>query len=196
MYHYNKKLQEEAAKFQPKSVVSNEIAAPKVENQSVNEDREVTLDEMLRVLSDKTPHIVIPVNEFFGWFKTKATPAEQLLLTSFSSVVLPRLAAKINSNANSPEKVLKILNTECTQKERDLISRLASEIILVWLRSITSPRWNLLNLAAVHHTISVRYLKKQSVLYKRRFLDSVVRKLHQRFQIFITVHHKDGRQQR
>ena len=129
MYHYNKKLQEEAAKYQPKSAVSKETATPKVENQSVNEDREVTLDEMLRVLSDKTPHVVIPVNEFFGWFKTKASPAEQLLLTSFSSVVLPRLAAKINSNASSPEKVLSILKTECTQKERDLISRLAAEII-------------------------------------------------------------------
>lgn len=128
MYHYQKKLQEEAAKFQPKKTVEPSIK--KVETPvAVNEDREVTIDEMLQTLSDRDPSIVIPVNEFFGWFKKQATPNEQLLLTSFSSVVLPRLAAKINQNANNPEKVLSILKTECTQKEKDLITKLASEII-------------------------------------------------------------------
>ena len=129
MYHYHKKIQEEAAKFQPKKAFVEAPVAPKAKIETVNEDREVTIDEMLRVLSDRNPHIVIPVTEFFGWFKSKATANEQLLLTSFSSVVLPRLAAKINQNANNPEKVLSILKTECTQKEKDLITKLAAEII-------------------------------------------------------------------
>lgn len=129
MYNYQRKLQEEAAKFQPKIEVNTKSLKETVKIASVNEDREVTIDEMLQTLSDLTPQTVIPVSEFFGWFKKSATPNEQLLLTSFSSIVLPRLAAKINQNANNPEKVLSILKTECTQKEKDLITKLAAEII-------------------------------------------------------------------
>jgi hypothetical protein len=128
MYHYQKKLQEEAAKFQSKKIEPATVA-PKVAPVLANEDREVTLDEMLQTLSDRNPEIVIPVSEFFGWFKKSATPNEQLLLTSFSSIVLPRLATKLNQNVNNPEKVLSILKTECTQKEKDLIAKLAAEII-------------------------------------------------------------------
>lgn len=128
MYHYQRKLQEEASKFQPKTAAVTQ-PVKKIEKVQVTEDREVSLDEMLQTLSDRNPEIVIPVSEFFGWFKSKATPNEQLLLTSFSSVVLPRLAAKLSQNANNPDKVLSILKTECTQKEKDLITKLAAEII-------------------------------------------------------------------
>jgi hypothetical protein len=128
MYHYQKKLQEEVAKFQPKKAETTPVA-PTPASVLAKEDREVTIDEMLQTLSDRNPEIVIPVSEFFGWFKKSATPNEQLLLTSFSSIVLPRLAAKINQNSNNPDKVLSILKTECTQKEKDLITKLAGEII-------------------------------------------------------------------
>jgi hypothetical protein len=128
MYHYQKKLQEEVAKFQPNKAETTPVAPTPVSVLS-KEDREVTIDEMLQTLSDRNPQIVIPVSEFFGWFKKSATPNEQLLLTSFSSIVLPRLAAKINQNSNNPDKVLSILKTECTQKEKDLITKLAAEII-------------------------------------------------------------------
>jgi hypothetical protein len=124
MYHYQKKLQEEVAKFQPKKAETTPVA-PTPASVLAKEDREVTIDEMLQTLSDRNPEIVIPVSEFFGWFKKSATPNEQLLLTSFSSIVLPRLAAKINQNSNNPDKVLSILKTECTQKEKDLITKLA-----------------------------------------------------------------------
>lgn len=129
MYNYQRKLQQEAVKFQPKTKIVTKSVVSTSKNANVNEDREVTIDEMLQTLSDLTPQTVIPVSEFFGWFKKTATPNEQLLLTSFSSIVLPRLAARINQNANSPEKVLSILKTECTKQEKDLIARLAAEII-------------------------------------------------------------------
>jgi len=129
MYNYQRKLQQEAVKFQPKTKIVTKSVVSTSKNANVNEDREVTIDEMLQTLSDLTPQTVIPVSEFFGWFKKTATPNEQLLLTSFSSIVLPRLAARINQNASSPEKVLSILKTECTKQEKDLIARLAAEII-------------------------------------------------------------------
>lgn len=126
MYYYQKKLEESIAPFQPKTVAPKaKVASKKVDTAPTH----LTIDEMLRVLSDKTPHMVIPVSEFFGWFKKQATTNEQILLTSFSSIVLPRLAAQLNRNANNPSKVLSILKSECTQKEKDLIARLAAEVI-------------------------------------------------------------------
>ena len=99
MYYYQKKLEESIAPFQPKTVAPKaKVASKKAEPAPTH----LTIDEMLRVLSDKTPHMVIPVSEFFGWFKKQATTNEQILLTSFSSIVLPRLAAQLNRNANNP----------------------------------------------------------------------------------------------
>jgi hypothetical protein len=129
MYYYQRKLKEEASKYQQKTKAEPVPVVDKLKTTEVNEDREVTIEEMMQTLSDRSPQFVIPVSEFFGWFKKSATPGEQVLLTSFSSIVIPRLAAKLNQNVNNPDKVLSILNTECTQREKDLITKLAAEII-------------------------------------------------------------------
>jgi hypothetical protein len=166
MYHYQKKLQEEVAKYQIKSETKDSASINKAKTTTVNEDREVTIDEMLQTLSDRSPQFVIPVSEFFGWFKKTATPNEQVLLTSFSSIVIPRLAAKLNQNVNNPDKVLSILNTECTQKEKDLITKLAAEII-----PQLAKRYSLTKFESTEWSGSPHYVQKRNAAVKEAILN-------------------------
>jgi len=166
MYHYQRKLQDEAAKYQQKLTAEPTLIVNKSKTTEVNEDREVTIEEMLQTLSDRSPQFVIPVSEFFGWFKKSATPGEQVLLTSFSSIVIPRLAAKLNQNVNNPEKVLSILNTECTQKEKDLITKLASEII-----PQLAKRYSLAKFEETEWSGSPVYVQKRNAAIKEAILN-------------------------